>query len=249
MGIPREKAGCASVSCLQRAMRALGVERLAAMKIVTVGKSYKIEVALYKGTRLLGKSSQRCDICTTFEALQTTIRTAAEIGSQPELSETASGGTSPALSGTSPSAEGTGSGSQPSSAGSAGASKPIAIEKASGRRSWPLWPAITAGSAGILSLAIGIPLIAMDGAGTSCIGDARDDKRNCAELYNTAAGGGVMTTLGIVGLGASTVFFLLHYSTKDRQAESRKAEKVGLSHVSVGPTRGGGMTFGAFGRF
>jgi hypothetical protein len=115
------------------------------------------------------------------------------------------------------------------------------------KRRWPLWPAIVAGGAGVLGIAIGAPLIAIDGNGTNCRGDPRPDNRNCADLYSTAGGGWTLTAMGIAGLATSGVLFYLHFSSKPK--EQTTARSALLDRIAVAPLADGGVFVGAGGRY
>ena len=112
-------------------------------------------------------------------------------------------------------------------------------------RQWPLWPALAASGVGVLGLAVGIPLIAMDGGGTNCRGgDALPDKTNCKDLYSTKGGGWALTAMGLGSLIGSGVLFYLHYGRSSK--EQRQAH---LDQIGVSPVIEGGAVLGASGRF
>ncbi len=79
-----DQAGCFRGMCLDTARRLLGIERLAVAKVSTVGKNYTIAVRIYKGAKLLGSGTGRCDICTLNEAISTMNRVSEELGTRSE---------------------------------------------------------------------------------------------------------------------------------------------------------------------
>ena len=204
-----------------------------------MGKNYTIGVRIFQGTTLLASSTGRCDICTFSEAVQTTVQTAEEVGGKAEepSGAAATPPVTPAATATPPVA------AAPDS--EAVKPQPLAVpvkKKTSG--TWPLWPGIVAGGVGVASLVTGLALLGMDGGGVNCRGDEREDKRNCEDLYDTAGGGWVMTTMGIAGLAASSVFIYLHVTTKPKERN-----RAGVHHFAVMPVADGGMFLGTSGRF
>ena len=97
---------------------------------------------------------------------------------------------------------------------------------------------------GVVGIAVGAPLIAIDGKGTNCVGDDKPNYANCADLYNTATGGWVLTSMGLAALAGSGVMFYLHFSSKPKETGTR----VGIDRFAILPTSDG-MVLGASGRF
>jgi hypothetical protein len=95
---------------------------------------------------------------------------------------------------------------------------------------------------GIVGVAIGVPLIAIDGKGIDCEVPDRIDK--CKNIVSTAAGGWVLTSMGIAALGASGVLFYLHFTSKPKE---QTTANVGL--LTVNPIPNGGVVLSASGRF
>jgi hypothetical protein len=87
-----------------------------------------------------------------------------------------------------------------------------------------------------VGLAVGIPLLAIDGDPTC---DLPNPRKNCPEVYNTAGGGAALVTLGVGGLAAAGVLFYLDYRSRHRP---------NVPTVSLGPVSGGAMVT-AGGRF
>jgi hypothetical protein len=108
-------------------------------------------------------------------------------------------------------------------------------------RKFPLWPTLVGAGVGVVGLAIGIPMLALDGQGTDCEGEPLPDKSNCETLYDTAVPGGIFTAIGVGALVASGVLLYLHLKSP------RKEYKV--QALTVSPTQHGGMMVNAAGRF
>ncbi len=248
--LPPENAGCAEGPCLGIAVGALGsTVRLATARIKTVGKNYEITVKLFSGKTELGKASGRCDICNLAEAIRATKRVATVVGSKAEEPPTPSppsaGATTPPPTVTPTAGDGPSTAKEPIQAPTP-ATAAVATDGAPpssdtiGSRV-PLWPALAALGLGAVGLGVGIPLLSMDGDPTNCIGDPRPDAQNCADLYDTAGGGWLMTGVGIVALATSGVLLYLHF-TRGGGPEASPTQ------VSLVPVRGG-MVLGAAGSF
>lgn len=258
---------CAAAPCALAAQRALRVERAATARIGVVGRNYTIAVGLYRGMVLEGRASGRCDVCTLAEATTALSEVAQRAARSTEAA--AAGNLAPGVPvDQSPTRA-------IAAAGSAGAVQPPAATrsaprpaKRSARRSrararhaqqngadparpaspaarWPLWPALAATGVAAVGLAIGLPLIAIDGQGTDCRGPARPDYRNCERLYATAGGGWVMTTVALASLASAGALFYL-YLTPRRQVAPRHdgsaRQPLALSvlrHLHVAPAAGG----------
>jgi hypothetical protein len=98
------------------------------------------------------------------------------------------------------------------------------------------WRAVAISSlvVGVVGLAVGIPLVAIDGNPTC---NAPNPRTACPNVYNTVGGGATLLTLGIAGVAASGVLFYFDHRARKRAAT-----------VSVLPLQGGGM-LSASGRF
>ena len=241
--LPAETAGCAKGPCLSTAVGAYGGKhRLATAEIKSVGKNYTITVRLFRGDRELGQSAGRCDICTLSEALKATTRVATEVGSKGEEPPVAT--TTPKKPDTPPVKTDT-----PPKTTAVTTKTPTKTtdtptnEPTEGRR-WPLWPALAAAGVGVLGVAVGIPVLGMDGEFTNCIGTPGPEGRNCADRYNTKGPGWLATGVGIVGLAASGVLLYL-YIKSNRNASTAN---TGFGSFAITPTKGGAFV-GAIGRF
>ena len=112
-------------------------------------------------------------------------------------------------------------------------------------RPWPLWPALVAAGVGAATLTAGVVIVALDGDGADCRGDARDDLINCESVYNTAAAGWTFTTLGVASLATSAVLFYLHWSS----FRAEQPAEPGVDGVALAPIKGGGVVGAVVGRF
>lgn len=242
-----ENAGCFEGGCLQTAYSMLGAKSAVTAKVDTVGKNYTIEVRYYSGNAVVAKSAGRCDICNVAEALAATERVATEVGSkgeepppdQPAPTPTPTPAPTPTPTPTPPTAAPTPA-PTPTPTPTPAPTRPRAE-----KRQWPLWPGITLAAVGVVGIAVGAPLIAIDGKGTNCVGgDPLPDKSNCADLYNTATGGWLLTVMGIGALAGSGVMFYLHFTSKPKEKE-----RAGIEHFAIVPTSDGGAMLGASGRF
>lgn len=236
-----ENAGCDEGPCLQTNASLLGSSRLATAKVSAVGKNYTFELRIYRGNIQVARTSGRCDICNNAEAVQTLQRLATELGGKAE--EPPAVTPPPPEPRPSPKAE-----PGPKPVPPPVEPRPVVDQPpgpAPKKRAWPLWPAILTASLGVVGIAVGAPLVAIDGNGTNCRGEPREDLRNCQDLYATAAGGWTLTGLGLGSLAASGVLFYLHFSSKPKE-QPRAAT---LDRFSFAPLPEGGIAFGAAGRF
>ncbi|MBK6848530.1 MAG: hypothetical protein IPG96_13720 [Proteobacteria bacterium] len=256
------RAPCASARCAATVQRALFVERAATARIGVVGRNYTIAVELYRGTLLEGSETGRCDVCTVAEAITATSTIAQRAG---EAASAGTGGQGPAATllqpAESPPIEVKGDArpapkpaARRASAAARSAARrarratrapdgPTATEAArpaSLPHRWPLWPALAATGMAAVGLAIGLPLIAIDGQGTDCRGPARPDHRNCERLYATAGGGWVMTTVGLASLASAGALLYLYLAP--RRVPSGPGAPVArgiLERLRVTPAAGG----------
>ncbi len=242
-----ENAGCDEGPCVATNLGLVGGKRCATARITSVGKNYTIDVRLFSGGKLVTKSTGRCDICTNTEAVQTLVKLATEVGSKGEEPPTPTPVPVP-VPRPEPKVVPKPVPKPVPTPTPAPTPTPTGTDQPTGpvpaKRVWPLWPGIVAAGAGVVGLAVGIPLIAIDGKGTNCRGDARPDNRNCQDLVSTKGGGWTLTAMGIASLAASGVLFYLHFSSKP--SEQRKAT---VERFSFAPLPEGGVALGASGRF
>jgi hypothetical protein len=208
------------------------------VKIDAVGKNYTIEVRLYSGKTQTAKSTGRCDICTVTEAVEATKKVATEAGSKGEEPPTVAPTPTPTPTPT-PATPATTPTPTPTPAPT-----PVVTKAPGPRPAWALYSGIGLAVVGVAGIAIGAPLLAIDGNGTNCIGDPKPDYSNCRDLYNTATGGWVLTAMGVAALAGSGVLFYLYFSKPKEQAT-----RAGLDSFAIVPTADGGAVFGASGRF
>jgi hypothetical protein len=91
---------------------------------------------------------------------------------------------------------------------------------------------------GIVGLAVGIPLLVIDGRPTC---DAPNPTTQCKEVYNTVGGGATLTALGALGLAASVPLFYFDYRDRNRPP--------GSAMLLRGAPTAGGAGFSFEGRF
>ena len=234
----KAKDSCGASACALRALRTLGGDRAAVATIRTVGKNYTIEVRLIGAQQ--AKVSGRCDICTLMEALSKTTKLAKQLATEAAAKKPVKAPVTAKTPTKTPMKTPTATKVPASS------TAPKAGAKREGRR-WPLWPVLAAAGVGVLGLAVGIPLVAMDGDPTNCRGEPRSDGRNCQDVYSTSGAGWTFTTMGIAGLATAGVLFYL-YLTSPKRGGSTKAELPWLHRVSIAPAQGG-LLMGASGTF
>jgi len=252
--------GCFVGACLEKVISVVKAPLLGTTRVDAMDKNYVIEVRLYhrNGNQLIDKLSGRCDICTLKEATQTTQKLAEQLATQyrqssekrlsaPTVSENPGGAPAVIPPKDVPS---TPVAASPVSNKSLVAqnSQASLYQETKAPTQWPLWPSIVAVGTGVLGMAIGIPLLAIDGKGTGCIGDARPDKKNCEYIYNTGAGGISLMTIGLGALTASGIFFYLHVRSK-RPASQLQSGRPILEQITIDPAVQGGVSFSARGRF
>jgi hypothetical protein len=252
LGTPLSAKACAFASCANAQVPALKAKQGLGANIEIVGKNYKITVKMLPS----GPSkTARCDICTLAEAVASTRRLAKSV----TKSTTPKAAKATKTSTPSKTAKTTSKSAKPASKtnpalGSPGEDK---LRKTDGGQQWPLWPAIAAAGVGVAGLAIGIPLISLNGDWTNCEGEPRADGRNCRDQYSTSGVGWTFTSMGIAGLATSGVFFYLYFTSDKRKMTShrsvdqlrrRAAGSIILRSVQVSPMRGG-LYLGAGGRF
>ncbi|MCB9557165.1 MAG: hypothetical protein H6707_13740 [Deltaproteobacteria bacterium] len=256
--IPLTNAGCASGPCVLSARGFFREGRIATAEVNSVGKNYTFVVRLHsERNTVIGEATSRCDICTLKEALQALTKAAADVGSKAEEPpEAAPAKPAPPVPAATPAPAPT---PTPAPTPAATPAKPpvaampapapasptqAASTRGSTRR-WPLWPGIVSAAVGAASLGGGIAMLSLDGRYTNCVGPARADGRNCADIYNTSTAGWVLTGMGGAALAASGVLFYLYFSSDSGEhAASRQTPAI----ITFAPQPGGVM-FAATGAF
>jgi hypothetical protein len=246
LGMSEELAGCAGAGpCAARAATALRADRLVASEIAVFGKDYTVRVWLLDSAgRETSKLEDTCDVCTVKEAEDAVARAAGKmaslIRSAPAAATAAPPPPPPKPVEAPPPAPPRAAAPAPATPAPAAAAAPGPTTTAPAtpeRRGFP-WRAVAISSAvlGVVGLAVGIPLLAIDGDPTC---DAPNPRKNCPEVWNTAGGGAALVTLGVGGLVASGVLFYLDYRSRHRPH---------VPTVSLFPTSGGAVVT-AGGRF
>jgi hypothetical protein len=93
--------------------------------------------------------------------------------------------------------------------------------------------AITSLVVGVVGIAVGAPLVAIDGNPTCNLPNPRT---SCADVYNTIGGGAAMLTIGIAGVAASGVLFYFDHRARKRAATASVAVTplVGGAQLTAG---------------
>jgi hypothetical protein len=235
IGVSDELLNCGGPGiCAARAATALHADKVVAAEITQTGKDYTIHLVMLDAAgREVARAEEPCDICTVKEAddavqrasarLMLTARTAPAVAPaqpppQPRPPETPPSTPPPENPppAATPPTEPTPPGVTP---------QPATVEK----KGFP-WKAVAATSlvVGVVGIAIGAPLLAIDGQPTC---DKPDPKHSCPEVYDTAGGGAALVTVGVLGVAAGVSLFVVDALVRKRNAP----------RVSVAPLRGGAM--------
>ncbi len=230
----------AQAACLPRALTTLRVNRLLATEISVVGKSFTISVRLFDNQgRELTHADELCEICTVREADEALTKAAARLSAAARqfpvdamvvAAERARPTPPPPREEPRPAAVTP----QPAASGPDVADPPPPAMRREHRK-FPYRPvAFASVGVGIIGLAVGIPLLVIDGRPTC---DAPNPATQCKEVYNTIGGGGAMVAIGALGLLASIPLFYLDYRDRHRAPGTAML-------LRGGPTAGGaGLTF------
>ncbi len=238
LGASEELLNCAGTGpCVARATQTLHVDRAVATEIDVTGKDYAIKLRLVDAVgRELAKVEEPCDICTVKEADDAVARAATKLATAakalpPEGAPSATTETPPPKVEappppkveTPPPAKAETPPPTPSPVEAPPPSAPAQAEK----KPFP-WRAVAISSlaVGLVGVAIGIPLLAIDGQPTCSLPNPR---QACPEVYNTVGGGATLLTIGIGGLAASGALFYLDH----------RARKKRVPTVSLMPLQGG----------
>jgi hypothetical protein len=239
LGVSDELLGCATPGpCVPRAALILRTDKVVLADVNAIGKDYTIKLLLLDGAgRELAHVDDACDICTVKEAEDALARAAARIALNARIApvEPTSPVEKPAARPEAPLKDLKNKENEvPPAVAPAPSSSTVAGRE---RRPFP-WRSVAIGSlaVGVVGLAIGIPLVAIDGQPTC---DLPNPRRSCPEVYNTGGGGGTLVAFGAAGLAASGVLFYLDYRARHRPPAAR---------LAVTPTVGGTLLT-AGGRF
>ena len=242
IGASEEMLGCTGPgACVARIAQNLRVDRLIASEIDVNGKDYVIKLRLLDAVgRELAKVDEPCDVCTLKEADEAVARASGKLAAAakslpaetppPAVVETPPPPpkveTPPPKVETLPPvvAQPTPPVTEPT--------PPPAHEK----KMFP-WRAVAISSlvVGVVGIAVGAPLVAIDGNPTCSLPNPRT---SCPDVYNTKGGGAAMLTLGIAGVAASGVLFYL-----DHRARKKAATTVSVMPLSGGAYLSAGGTF------
>ncbi|HEY1586453.1 MAG TPA: hypothetical protein VGH63_12250, partial [Polyangia bacterium] len=100
------------------------------------------------------------------------------------------------------------------------------------RKTFPWRPvAITSLVIGVVGIAVGAPLVAIDGNPTC---SSPNPKTSCPNVYNTVGGGATMLTLGLAGVAASAVLFYFDHRARKQATTVSLSPTVGGAAMSVG---------------
>jgi hypothetical protein len=231
--VSEEQLNCAGTGiCAARAALNLRTDKLVSSEVVIAGKDYTIRLKLIDAAgREVAKLEETCEICTVKEADEAVTRAVSKLISTNRAAVDAVSAAPPPAPAPPPKVEPT---PPPKVEPTPPAPTPATNEQPKttpDKKPVPWrWVAVGMLGVGVVGLAVGIPLIAIDGRPTCNPGNdpvtgmPRDPKRFCPEVYNTAAGGGIMTAVGIASLAASGVFWYLDW----KQRRPATAPKVSL---------------------
>jgi hypothetical protein len=90
--------------------------------------------------------------------------------------------------------------------------------------------AITSLVVGVVGIAVGAPLVAIDGNPTC---NLPNPKTACPDVYNTVGGGAAMLTLGIGGVAASAVLFYFDHRARKRATTVTLLPMQGGAYLSA----------------
>jgi hypothetical protein len=243
LGASEELLNCSGPgACVARVAQTLHVDRAVATEIDVNGKDYVIKLRLLDAVgRELAKVDEPCDICTVKEADEAVARAATKLAAAAKSlpAETAP----PARVETPPppkveapppkvetppppKAE-----TVPPSVAVA-PTEPAATVQREQQKMFP-WRAVAITSlvVGVVGIAIGAPLVAIDGNPTCNLPNPRT---SCPDVYNTLGGGAAMLTIGIAGVAASGVLFYLDHRARKRAATVSVLPLSGGAYVSAG---------------
>jgi hypothetical protein len=248
LALSEEQLSCSGPGpCAARAAMNLRTDRLVATEVVIAGKDYTIRLRLLdQAGREVGKVEESCDICTVKEADEAVSRAATKLINVNRAAITES---APAPPPPQPKPEPTPPQPKPEPVPQPVVTQPTpaptpAPAKQTDKKPVPWrWLAVGMLGVGVVGLAVGIPLLAIDGNPTCTPPPGQDPRKVCKELYDTAAGGGVMLAVGLASLATSGAFWYLDH----RQRKQATAAKV--TAFDVFPLREGGAMVSLGGRF
>ena len=241
IGASDEMLNCAGTGpCVARIAQNLRIDRAIASEIDANGKDYVIKLRLVDAVgRELAKVEEPCDICTVKEVEDAVARAAGKLAAAarslpPETASPATAETPPAPPPPKveptppPKVEPT----PPPPVTATTETPPATTPQPAEKKMFP-WRAVAITSlvVGVVGIAIGAPLVAIDGNPTCNLPNPRTA---CPDVYNTVGGGAAMLTLGIAGVAASGVLFYFDHRARKRAAAVSIAPLPGGANVSVG---------------
>jgi hypothetical protein len=242
-GVNDELLGCSGPGiCAARAATSLKIDRLIGVEISVFGKDYTIRlVMLDPAGRELSRTEEPCDICTVKEADDAVAKAAARLmlylRSNPPPAATAPPPEPPPVKTAEPTPppppqapqEPVPPGAQPEP------EPPGAIQTRPIERKHFPWLGLGIGSlvVGVVGIAIGAPLIAIDGTPTCDPGPGKDPKTQCPDVWDTKGAGGALVALGVLGVAAGVSLIVVDVMVRKHK-----------SRVSMSPTARGAMLTG-----
>ncbi|MCU1277610.1 MAG: hypothetical protein JWM53_1156 [bacterium] len=238
LGATEEMLSCnGSGACVARAAQTLRTDRLVASEIDVNGKDYVVKLRLLDAVgRELAKVDEACDICTVKEAEEAAVRAAGKLAAAAKSLPTET--PPPATVETPPKVE-----TPPAKVETPPPAKTEVVTSTpqpdltspATQREKKMFPwravAITSLVVGVVGLAIGIPLIAIDGNPTCSLPNPR---QACPDVYNTVGGGAAMLTLGVAGVAASGVLFYFDHRARKRATAVSLLPLNGGLYLSAG---------------
>ncbi len=244
LGASDEMLNCAGTGpCVARIAQNLRIDRAVATEIDVNGKDYVIKLRLVDAVgRELAKVDEPCDICTVKEADDAVARAAGKLAAAakslpPETAPPATVETPPPpppkVEAPPPKVE---TPPPPPPVATAPTEPPPTTPPPAEKKMFPWRPvAIASLAVGVVALAVGIPLMAIDGNPTCNLPNPRT---SCPDVYNTMGGGATMLTLGLAGVAASGVLFYM-----DHRARKKSSTTVSVLPLSGGAYLSAGGTF------
>jgi hypothetical protein len=235
LGATEDLLGCSGTGpCVARSAQTLRTERVVATDIDINGKDYSIKLRLLDTTgRELTKIEEPCDICTVKEADDAIARAATKLAAatralssetpKPDLAPPPAPKPETAVKPAPP----------PEPTVQSAPPEPTTATAHREKKMFPWRPvAIASLAAGVVGLAVGIPLLAIDGHPTC---DKPNPMQSCPEVYNTVGGGATLLTLGLLGGAASGVLFYLDHRARAKPRPTVLILPVqGGAYVSTG---------------
>ncbi|HEX6837521.1 MAG TPA: hypothetical protein VF334_13165 [Polyangia bacterium] len=238
IGASDEMLNCSGVGpCVARIAQNLRIDRAIASEIDVNGKDYVIKLRLVDAVgRELAKVDEPCDICTVKEADDAVARAAGKLAAAakslpPETAPPATVETPPTPppkveTPPPPKVE------TPPPVTATAPTETTPTPPPTEKKMFP-WRAVAISSlvVGVVGIAIGAPLVAIDGNPTCNLPNPRTA---CPDVYNTVGGGAAMLTFGIAGVAASGVLFYMDHRARKHAATVSVLPLSGGAYVSAG---------------